>query len=123
MLRKIITWLVILPPVVVLVAFAVANRQAVTLSFDPFSSTSPAYAATLPLFLLIFAVLIVGVIAGGIAAWFGQGKWRRRARSQDAELRALRQELTVAKARQADSGLPRTSVAPAPQPAIGPPVP
>ena len=57
MLRKIVTWIVVIPPLVVLVAFAVANRQAVTVSFDPFSSTAPAYAATLPL----FAVLFVGV--------------------------------------------------------------
>jgi uncharacterized integral membrane protein len=74
---------------VIIIAFAVANRQAVTVSFDPFTAVSPAYAATLPLFAVIFAGLIVGVLIGGIAAWIRQSKWRRAARKLDAELRSL----------------------------------
>ena len=38
---------------------------------------------------LIFAVLILGVLVGGIAAWIGQSKWRRTARQLDADVRAL----------------------------------
>ena len=45
-----------------------------TVSFDPFSATSPAYAATLPLFVLIFVLLILGVLIGGIAAWIRQSQ-------------------------------------------------
>lgn len=122
MLRKIITWIVILPPVVVLIAFAIANRHTVTVSFDPFSAAAPAYAATLPLFALIFAVLILGVIAGGFAAWLGQAKWRRKARRLDAELRAAQQEVDMIHARQTYRA--RSDVAPeqAP-PAIAPPLP
>jgi hypothetical protein len=62
-------------------------------SFDPFSTTSPAYATTLPLFVLLFIVLILGVIIGGIAAWIRQSKWRRVARQLDADVRALHDEL------------------------------
>ena len=50
MFRKIVTGLILVPLAIVIIAFAVANRQMVTVSFDPFSSASPAYAATLPLF-------------------------------------------------------------------------
>ena len=32
-----------------LVAFAIANRTLVTVSFDPFDPTAPAYVVTLPL--------------------------------------------------------------------------
>jgi uncharacterized integral membrane protein len=78
---------------VVVVGFAVANRQAVTLSFDPFSSTSPAYAVTLPLFIVVFALLIVGVIVGGTAVWFGQRRIRRARRRLDAEVAALHGEI------------------------------
>ena len=95
MLRKIITAIIVVPLAVVIIAFAVANRQAVTVSFDPFSATNPAYAATLPLFAVIFAVLIVGVLIGGIAAWIRQGKWRRSARRLDAEVRALHDEMAT----------------------------
>ena len=83
MFRKIVTAVIIVPLAVVIVAFAVTNRQTVTVSFDPFSAASPAYAATLPLFAVIFAVLIFGVLVGGIAAWLRQGKWRRTARRLD----------------------------------------
>src|SRR5471032_3279709 len=92
MLRKIVTAIIVVPLAAVIIAFAVANRQIITVSFDPFSSTAPAYAATLPLFAVIFAVLILGVLIGGIAAWLGQGKWRRSARQREAELRALQAE-------------------------------
>ena len=92
MFRKIITALVVVPLAVIIIAFAVANRQTVTVSFDPFSSVSPAYAATLPLFAVIFVVLIIGVLIGGIAAWIRQSKWRRTARRLEAEVRVLRNE-------------------------------
>jgi uncharacterized integral membrane protein len=99
MLRKIVTVIVVVPLVVVIVAFAVANRQTVTVSFDPLSSVAPAYAATVPLFILIFAVLILGVLIGGFAAWIRQNKWRRTARRLDADMRALHDELEAQRRR------------------------
>jgi uncharacterized integral membrane protein len=92
MLRKIVTTIIVVPLAAVIIAFAVANRQTITVSFDPFSSASPAYAATLPLFAVIFAVLILGVLVGGIAAWIRQSKWRRIARKREVELRVLQAE-------------------------------
>ena len=99
MFRKIVTAIIVVPLVAVIVAFAVANRQAVTVSFDPFSSASPAYAATLPLFAIIFAALILGVLIGGIAAWIRQSKWRRAARRLDGEVRALHDEIETIRRR------------------------
>ncbi len=99
MFRKIATGIIVVPLAMIMIAFAVANRQMVTVSFDPFFSTAPAYAASLPLFLLIFVVLIFGVIIGGIAAWIGQAKWRRGARQLDAEVRQLRSEVDSIEAR------------------------
>ena len=99
MFRKIVTAIILVPLAIVIIAFAVANRQAVTVSFDPFSSASPAYAATLPLFALILVVLILGVLIGGVAAWLGQGKWRRGHRRLDDEVRQLRTEVDTIEAR------------------------
>ncbi len=93
MFRKIVTAVIVIPLAVLIVAFAVANRQSVTVSFDPFSTVSPAYTATLPLFMLLFILLILGVIIGGAAAWIRQSPWRRTARQLDADMRALHQEL------------------------------
>jgi len=76
-MRKFVTYVIIIPLALVFVAFAVANRHFVTVSFDPFDTTTPAVAVQLPLFALIIAVAILGVIAGGMATWFGQRHWRR----------------------------------------------
>ena len=121
MLRKIITTIVVVPPAVVIIAFAVANRQTVTVSFDPFSSVSPAYAATLPLFVIVFAVLILGVLIGGIAAWIRQSKWRRIARKLETQVRALHAEQETIR-RRFGSTEPAASE-PAPYPVIQPPLP
>jgi uncharacterized integral membrane protein len=121
-LRNIVSTVIIVPLAVVIVAFAVANRQAVTVSFDPFSSTSPAYAATLPLFVLIFVMLILGVLIGGIVAWIGQTKWRRAARRLDADVRALHQELEAIRRRFAPEP-PSAPAEPAPYTIIPPPIP
>jgi uncharacterized integral membrane protein len=99
MFRRIVTFVIVAPLAAVIIAFAVANRQLVTVSFDPFSSANPAYAATLPLFILIFVLVILGVIVGGAAAWLRQSHWRRAARQLDGEVRALRQELSLARSR------------------------
>jgi hypothetical protein len=80
-----------------LVAFAIANRASVTVSFDPFDPTAPAYVVTLPLYLLGFAILILGVALGGIAAWFNEGKRRRHRRRLEAELVRVRKEFDSAK--------------------------
>lgn len=101
MLRKVLVTVVVVPLAILIVAFAVANRQVVTVSFDPFSSAEPAYAAKLPLFVLIFALVILGVIVGGIATWLRQGTWRRTARALDADVRALHQELEAMRRRAA----------------------
>jgi uncharacterized integral membrane protein len=106
---------------VVIIIFAVANRQPVTVSFDPFSTASPAYAVTLPLFVLIVMLVILGVLIGGTIAWVGQARWRRAARRLDADVRALHQELDAIRRRFA----PETPRAPEPAPytVIPPPLP
>jgi uncharacterized integral membrane protein len=91
--RNLIAALILVPLAVVIVAFAVANRQIVTVSLDPFSAEHPAASVTLPLFGLIIALLIVGVLIGGIAAWLRQARWRRIARRLEREAGALRGEI------------------------------
>lgn len=123
MFRKIVTAIIVIPLVVIIVAFAVANRQTVTVSFDPFSQVSPAYAATVPLFAVIFAVLVLGVLVGGFAAWLRQGKWRRMARRLDADVRALHEELETIRRRFGTSEPAAPPEQPAPLPVIPPPMP
>ena len=92
-MRKAIAIAILVPLAILIVMFAVANREIITVSFDPFDSAQPAFALRMPLFLLIFALAGVGVVAGGIAAWLKQHKWRMRARRAEAEARDLRARL------------------------------
>jgi uncharacterized integral membrane protein len=96
-LRKIVAAITLIPLAVVIIAFAVANRQIVTVSLDPFSSEHPASSLTLPLFALILVLLIAGVVIGGVAAWLRQAKWRRVARRLEREVEELRSEVASLK--------------------------
>ncbi len=96
-LRKIVAALVLVALGVVLIAFAVANRQVVMVSFDPFNVTQPAASVTLPLFALVIVLLIVGVVIGGTASWLRHGRWRRTARRLERDLSRLREELEAHK--------------------------
>jgi uncharacterized integral membrane protein len=92
-LRKIVAAVILIPLAVVIVAFAVANRQIVTVSLDPFSSEHPATSLNLPLFVLVIGLLIVGVLIGGAASWLRHGNLRRTARRFERDIRELRSEL------------------------------
>jgi uncharacterized integral membrane protein len=92
-MRKLVSYLILVPLGLVIVALAVANREVITVSFDPFSAAAPAFTLRAPLFVLVFVLVIAGVIIGGIASWLKQGKWRRAARHTEAELRAARDEI------------------------------
>ncbi len=106
MIRKIVTALILVPLAIVLITFAVANRQTVVVSLDPFDQAHPALAVALPLFALILALVIGGVVVGGVAAWLKQSKWRRAARLAEAEARELRAEVDRLKRRMTPTQLP-----------------
>jgi uncharacterized integral membrane protein len=102
-MRKFFTALVVIPLGLIFIVFAVANRHLVTVSFDPFNSSNPAVAVTLPLFVVIIAVAIIGVVAGGSVTWFRQRRWRRAARRHEADARQARAELADLRASAAAS--------------------
>ncbi|MCG6207886.1 LapA family protein [Rhodopseudomonas sp. HC1] len=92
-MQKFLTALVLIPLGLIFIVFAVANRHLVTVSFDPLEPSDPMGNVQLPLFVLIIGVAILGVIAGGIATWFRQSKWRRAARRHQAEAIEAKAEL------------------------------
>ncbi|MDT3684459.1 MAG: LapA family protein [Pseudorhodoplanes sp.] len=95
MARKLVIWLVLVPLAIVILMFAVANRQLVTVSFDPFDTVQPAASLTLPLFVLVFILVLLGVIIGGIAAWMRQSRYRRAARVLEGDVAGLRREVAL----------------------------
>jgi uncharacterized integral membrane protein len=92
-MRRFITYLLIVPIAVVVVALSVANRAPVTFSLDPIGSIMPGWSATGPLYVFLFVAVIVGIVIGGVSAWIRQGRWRHAARAERAANERLRAEV------------------------------
>ena len=82
---RIIKALILVVVAVLLVALAVANRQTVMFSLDPFEPAAPAVVLTVPLYWIVFAALALGVIAGGLFAGLRTFAARRAARRETRE--------------------------------------
>ena len=68
-----------------LVTMAVINRHGVRMVLDPFNPQRPVISLELPFYVYLFAMLILGVVLGGVATWLSQGKWRRQLRARTLE--------------------------------------
>ena len=117
-MRKFFSALILVPLAIVLIVFAVANRHFVTVSFDPFNSANPSVGASLPLFVVITLVAILGVIAGSVATWLRQGHWRRSAKLHEAEARRARADLADLRVQTAQAARNAPQRLPAPVPAL-----
>lgn len=84
-MRRLFRWFVGLPIAIIAVAFAIANRQWISVSLDPLSSP-PRAEIPMPLWGLLFVGLFLGILVGWGACWVAQGKWRRHAREARREL-------------------------------------
>lgn len=98
--------LVLAPVAVVLVMFGVANRAPVTLLLEPFSAPADALNITLPLFVVLFGVLAVGVVIGSFVTWVSQGRYRKAGREARREAERLASENSRLK-----TALPATATA------------
>lgn len=112
MLRKLLFLVVGLPLGIVLVVLSVANRASVTLILDPFAASpaEAAYSWSVPLYLVVLATLVLGVILGGLASWWTTGRWRGAARRARAHVLLLQTEvdrLRAATGEAASPALPR----------------
>jgi len=90
MFNRFILIVVFVPLAVILIALAVANRGTAAFTVDPFDPGNPALTVQLPLFVLLFAALALGLLIGSLATWWKQGRYRKLARQRDQELQGLR---------------------------------
>src|SRR3954467_13623823 len=90
-MRGIARAIILVPLALIAIVFAYANRGEVQIAFDPVSPDAPHY--PVPLFLVVFAALILGVLIGGIATWTGQGRHRRAERLHRRDVERLRADL------------------------------
>lgn len=88
MFNRFVLIAVFVPLAIILIAFAVANRSLVAFTVDPFNPGNPALTWQMPLFVLLFAAVAVGMIVGSLATWIRQGRYRKlaRLRAQEADM-------------------------------------
>lgn len=106
-MMRLIKYLILIPLGIVVVVLSIANRDAVTVSLNPFSDAAAGtdlavLSYSVPLYLLLFGFLLLGILLGGFGSWFSQGKWRRKARENEhqASVQQHRAEEAEQKARE-----------------------
>jgi lipopolysaccharide assembly protein A len=82
---------------VLLVLFAVSNRETVSVGLWPLP-----FLADLPLYLLCFLSFLIGGLIGVWAAWIAGRRDRRELRSRRRRIEALRRELAATQSRLED---------------------
>ncbi len=84
-MKRLVTWIVMIPFALVVIVFSASNRELVALNLWPFPIE-----ITVPIFTLVLAVFIFGFLMGGIVMWASAGRTRQKAR--DASWRAANAE-------------------------------
>ena len=91
---KVLFWALYLPLLVVVVPFGAANRHDVGINFDPLP-----FGLTAPVFAVVLASALAGLVVGGSSAWMSGLKRRKTARILrrhnallETEIRALREK-------------------------------
>ena len=83
-----LSWIITLPVALVVVVFALANRQAVEIKLWPFGLT-----LDLPIFIVVLLSALAGFFIGAMIMWFAAGKYRKRARRANYRITELEQDL------------------------------
>jgi uncharacterized integral membrane protein len=93
-MKRALQWLILLPLAVIGVAFAVANRHSVDISFDPFARSPAGQIPNgVPLYLVIILAFAAGALLGSLFTWCGQGKHRRALREARDEMARVRNDV------------------------------
>ncbi|BBK34979.1 hypothetical protein STAQ_00570 [Allostella sp. ATCC 35155] len=90
-------WLLTLPLLAAISAFAVTNREAVSLELWPLP-----FVVTVPAFLVILAAVAVGLAIGALATWLSAGIQRREMRRRGRRIAALESEVQTLRRRIAE---------------------
>lgn len=87
-MRRLITWLIMVPAALAVVVFALNNKEPIQLNLWPF-----AMIIEMELYLVLTIVLGVGVVLGGVASWAGAGRLRSELRTKTYTGEVARREL------------------------------
>lgn len=103
-------WLILLPLLIVLVVFAVNNREPIPVSLWPLDIT-----VVWPAFVFVFVPAAIAFLLGGAAMWASDHSVRKLARQRRRRIEELEREAASLRARLDQTG-ERGVVAPPPAP-------
>lgn len=83
-----LSWILTLPLALLVVSFAVSNRDSVALGLWPLP-----FMAELPVFALVLGTFVLGFVAGGLVAWAGQHGHRAAERRHQSRADRLEREV------------------------------
>lgn len=89
-------WIVTVPIALLIILFALMNRQQVALSLWPLP-----WDIVAPLFLFTLGAIVFGFLFGALTAWFSGGATRQKLRAAHRALSETRDELARVKRQQA----------------------
>jgi lipopolysaccharide assembly protein A len=98
---KFLSWLVLALVTLVVILFAVSNRETVSVGLWPLPAL-----VELPLYLVLLGTLVFGFVVGELVAWIGGWRWRREARRGRDRIAMLERELEAAQAQRRDAPAP-----------------
>ena len=87
---RVVRWLVIGFVALLLVVFAISNRQIVEVTFWPFPAIIDS-----ALSLIVLGAIVLGFLVGQSLAWLGAQRWRSEARVKQRRIEALERELAA----------------------------
>jgi uncharacterized integral membrane protein len=90
-----IAWIITIPFALLLLSFAISNREMVTLGLWPLPFRIDA-----PVYLVALLPLLFGVVIGGLVLWFGRFATGLRMRRLETRLATTQKDLEGLKARQ-----------------------
>jgi lipopolysaccharide assembly protein A len=90
---RIIRWLIAALVALLLVVFAISNRQTVEVTFWPFPVIIDS-----ALSLIVLGAIVLAFLVGQFLAWLGAQRWRHEARAKQRRIEALERELAATQA-------------------------
>lgn len=96
-MRK-LSWVLTIPITLACVVFAIANQQPVTIDLWPL-----ALSYSLPLYVLVLLLLLIGFLCGALVMWISDGRVRDKARRNYYKASDLEREVTWLKRKQAQT--------------------
>ena len=112
--RSVLRWVVAVPLLLIMISFALSNRDPVTLWLFPFGELP----FDVPLSLAILAAMGFGFVLGGLRLWGQALRHRRAARKAEDAMRLLEAKHQALQARLASVPPPPVIASPSPPPVI-----